>query len=349
MKGNLISKIIKRTLLALLFFILIINIPLTNLKHLETTNDYNNWMKDNLKNDTLLVETKMLGAHDAFSSEINYTSPPDVSADKIMTGLPGALLKGYLIKQSVTQKTDVNGLLKNGVRYLDIRLTYDNDTWVTKHNFVSSDFIKIADDLVTYLNTYQGEFLILDFQHIDGLDYNSDTDYQTFLKMLEDTTLLDYQYVDSNKSLGEITYQEITNNKTTSKIIIIDKFTKQNKETYSYNETIRSSWANTDNFANTVTFLNDEASYIKSTTTLDDSFKVMQAVLTTQMTPKGIVDSLVSWSLIARAEDFNNYLINNEAFDDLMEVLPIIMVDYANCNTNDFVDNIMEKIIEANK
>ncbi len=349
MKGKLIKQIIKRTLLALLFFILIINIPLTNLSHNETTNDYNNWMKANLKNDLLLVDTKMLGAHDAFSSEINYASPPDISADSIMTGLPGAFLKGYLIKQSVTQKTDVNGLLKNGVRYLDIRLTYDDDTWVTKHNFVSSDFIKIANDIVAYLDTYQGEFLILDFQHIDGLDYTSDTDYQIFLEMLEDTTLLNYQYVNSNKALGEITYGDITNNKTTSKVIIVDKFTKQDKETYLYDETIRSSWANTDSFANTITFLNDEASYIKNTTTLDNSFKVMQAVLTTQMTPKGIVDSLVSWSLIARAEDFNNYLITNEDFIDLMTVLPIVMVDYANCNADDFVDNIMEMIIEANK
>ncbi len=348
MKGNLIKKIVKRSLIALLFFILIINIPITSLNHTETTNDYNNWMKDNLSSDTLLIETKMLGAHDAFSSEINYASVPDVSADSIMTGLPGALLKGYLIKQSITQKTDSEGLLKNGVRYFDVRLTYNDGDWVTKHNFVSGDFTLIASNLVNYLETYQGEFLILDFQHIDGLDYSSETDYQIFLTMLDDVGLLEYEYVNNTKLLGEITYGDITNNATTSKVIIIDKFTKTDKETYLYESTIRSSWANTDSFTETMTFLNEESSYVASTSDLDNSFKVMQAVLTTQMDPQGIVDSLVSWSLIARADEFNNYLITTDDFNNLLETLPIVMVDYANCNTDDFVDNIMTIIIDAN-
>ena len=348
MKGKIVKKILKRISILLLLFIIIVNIPLISINHHETTNNYNNWMKDNLSNDAYLVDIKMLGAHDAFSSDINYFSAPDISADSIMTGIPGTLLKGYLVKQSVTQTTDTLGLLKNGVRYFDIRLTYDDGDWVTKHNFVSSDFNTITADFVSYLELYQGEFLTLDFQHIDGLDYNNDADYQIFIKMLEDSNLLAYQYVNNDKLLGEITYGDITNNGLNSKIIIIDKFTKDTKETYSYESTIRSSWANTDSFSETLAFLKEESIYVNSSGSLDNSFKVMQAVVTTQMSPQGIINSLTTWSLIERASNFNNYLISNQDFDIILDSLPIIMIDYANSNANSFVDNVMEIIINAN-
>ena len=166
--------------------------------------------------------------------------------------------------------------------------------------------------------------------------------------MLSDSGLLDYQYKNDSLQPGEITYGDITNNSVNSKIIIIDKFTKEAKDTYYYKSTICSSWANTDNFGRLLAFLLDESTYVESTDSLDNSFAVMQAVLTTQMSPQGIVDSLASWSLIARASNFNNYLISDQNFNVILDSLPIIMVDYANCNIDNFVENIMEIIINAN-
>ncbi len=344
----MIIKILKKFGITILLLLIIINIPIVSINHNDSTNNYNNWMKENLDNDIHLIDIKMLGAHDAFSSDINFLSSPDISADSIMKGIPGTLLKGYLVRQSVTQVTDVEGLLQNGVRYFDIRLTYNEGNWNTKHNYISSDFYVIIADFINYLETYHGEFLILDFQHIDGLDYNNNEDYQIFIEMLTTSGLLDYQYINNTKELGEITYGDLTNNGENSKIIIIDKFTKEEKATYDYDLSIRSSWANTDNFDSALEFLLEESNTVESSNDLNNSFKVMQGVVTTQMSLNGLTSSLISWSLIERAENFNNYLISDQNFNTIINSLPIIMVDYANSNDNNFVDKIMNIIIENN-
>ncbi len=342
------KKILIRIGILLLLFVVVINIPIITVKYEGTSDDYSNWMKENLDNEIHLVDIKMLGAHDAFSSDINYFSKVDVSADSIMRGIPGTLLKGYLVRQSVTQITDTEGLLKSGVRYFDIRLTYNEDKWVTKHNYVSSDFDKITEDIVDYLETYQGEFLILDFQHINGLDYSNDEDYQIFIDMLTDSGLFDYNYTSGTKQLGEITYGDITSDKVESNVIIIDKFTKEEKSTYYYESSIRAEWANMDDFSDTLEFLLEESNLVATSTELDNSFKIMQAVTTTQMSLSGIKNSLLSWSLIVRASHFNTYLITHDDFETINDHLPIIMVDYSNSDIDDFVDQVMTIIIEKN-
>ena len=243
---------------------------------------------------------------------------------------------------------DTLQLLNSGVRYLDIRLTYNNGEWTTKHNFTSSSFDSIASDIVEYLNEHDGEFLILDFPHINGLDYDSVEDYQIFLDMLEETGLFAFNYTNDLKELGEITYFDITNNKTSSSVIIVDKFRSESKETYLYETTIRSNWANNDSFSGTVQFLKQESELINESSEFDNSFKVMQAVTTMQKSLPGVLNSLTTYSLIERASDFNNYLIMHDDFEEIFNELPIIMVDYSNTNEDGFLDNIMQLIIDAN-
>ena len=338
----------KVTLLIILGLVIVLNIPIIQVNHQSSENDYSNWMSENIVNDINIVDIKMIGAHDAYSSEINVLSQPDEYAGSVMKGIPGTLLKGFLTKQSVTQITDTKGLLKSGVRYLDIRLTYNDEKWTTKHNFTSSDFSMVAEDLLNFLSEYDGEFLILDFQHIDGLDYDDADDYQMFIDMLEEAGLLEYNYTDELKSLGEITYNEITFNKTKSSVIIIDKFTKEGKQTYQYDQAIRSSWANDDDFDDTIDFLLEEGNLIDNSSDYDNAFVVMQAVTTMQMSLPGMVNTLKTWSLLERAADFNNYLIEHEEFPTLLNSYQIIMIDYANCNDDDFLDNMMQLVINYN-
>lgn len=335
-------------LLFVLVFIITINIPVIQINHQESENDYSNWMKENIVNDIDILDLKMLGAHDAFSSEINIFSKADIYSDSIMKGVTGTLLKGFLVRQSVTQIGDTQELLKSGVRYFDIRLTYEDGKWTTKHNFTSSDFSDIIEDFVKYLKEYDGEVLVLDFQHIGGLEYDSDEDYKIFYDMLEQSGLLEYNYTNELKTLGQIKYNEITLNKTQSNVIIIDKFTKEDKETYHYDKSILSNWPNNDNFEQTIQFLVEESIDVNNLGDYEDAFIVMQAVTTIQMSLPGIAKAIKTWSLVERAESFNNYLLEHEDFPVLLESYQIIMVDYANSNSKGFVDNIMEVIIDLN-
>jgi hypothetical protein len=345
----MLKKIIKIVALVLCIFIIGINIPITYIGNQISTNDYSNWMNESIDGNPKLVDVKMLGAHDAFSSEINFLSEVDPYASGIFKGVPGVLLKGLLVRQAVTQNANVNELLSSGVRYLDIRLTYKDNEWYTKHNYLAEQFEPIGENLVRYLDEYSGEFLILDFQHIDGIDYDSKEDYVIFEEMLERIGLLSYNYVSETKSLGDIRYLEITNNKTESKVIIIDKFTCEEKKTYYYETSIYSNWANNDDFESVFAFLQEDSVQVANDKNHEGSFKVMQAVTTMQSTPSGLIDGLRTWSLLNRASGFNDFLIFQEDFEEILNQLPIVMVDYSNTNENEFLDRIMEIIIMENE
>lgn len=341
------GKVLKIIIIIVVVIILLINIPVASVRHISSGTDYSNWMKETLDDNARIVDVRMLGAHDAFSSKINLLSPSDIHADSIMKGFTGILLKGFLVRQSKTQTADTEGLLKSGVRYFDIRLTYNEGKWFTKHNFLASDFTDITADIVSFLEEKNGEFLILDFQHINGLEYGSDEDYDLFIEMLETSGLLAYQHYDSN-GLRKISYSEITDDKQTSGIVIIDKFEKENKATYRYDTSIRSNWPDMDDYEDVLSFLKNESDYINSTEEFASTFRIMQAVTTMQLSLPGLINSIKTWSLIERASDFNARLVQDNEFDSLIDAMPIVMVDYCNTNENNFIDNIMSIIINKN-
>lgn len=346
----MIKNILKRILivfLVIIILVLVINLPINQLKHNETEQDYSNWMSETLSTEQKIIDIAMLGAHDAFSNEINLFSQLDpYESNDLMRGITGLLTKGFILRQSITQVSDVTTLLNSGVRYFDIRLTYEESQWWTKHNYLSGDFEEIAMQLKTFLEDHPGEFLILDFQHIHGLNYTKASDYQLFTKMLEDTELLDFAY--DSPDLSTLTYGMLTNEQTEAGVLITSKFEDSSGKVLPYQDSVRSNWADTDSFSGLMEFLIDEAAYVK-TNALDDRLVVMQAVLTMQMNAGGIYRALMDWSLINRAKDFNDYLINREEFYALLDDLPIIMVDYANTNRYTFNDDIMEIIMDFNE
>ncbi|XFA98289.1 hypothetical protein ACAG96_05285 [Candidatus Izemoplasma sp. B36] len=342
-----IGKSILVLLIILILFILVINIPIINFGHSQTDEDYSNWMSETLSNDQLIVDVAMLGAHDAFSNEIDIYSDLDpYNTDSIMQGFTGILVKGFIVKQSVTQISDVEMLLNSGVRYLDIRLSLFEDEWYTKHNYLSENFNLITPKILDFLENNPGELLILDFQHINGVDYGNIDDYQLFKQMLLDEGLFDYAYTVNN--LSNTTYGEITNSGTESKVVIISKFTNSSDEILYYDNSIRSNWADSDDFDYVLDFLEEESEFIV-TENLQDRFRVMQAVTTMQMNGSGILKALMNWSLVNRAKSFNNYLVEYEGLEELLEELPIIMVDYANSNSKKFNENIMDIIMDFNQ
>jgi len=345
-KSSVIKKVLIILVITIIILVIILNLPFVTLNHRESKNDYSNWMSETLTNDMLAVDIKMPGAHDAFSSGINIFSKLDpYNTDSIMKRIPGVLLKGFIVRQAVTQISIPKTLLEKGVRYFDIRLTYDDEKWITKHNYLSSDFPEAAAQITEFLKENPGEFLILDFQHIDGLNYEIDNDYDIFYSMLQSTGLAQYSYDRNIKELSTITYGDLTDEGTRSRVIIIDKFQKSNKKTFLYSTSIRSSWANSDDFDKVISFLEEEKSIIDNNSDIK-GFRVMQAVATMQMNFGGIINAIKTWSLIERAEDFNIYLFEYDGFKELSEIMPIIMIDYS--DSYQFVDYIMNFIKTEN-
>ena len=64
-------------LIVLLDVILIATLPINLWAHEASKAQYQNWMEETIDNDTKLIDIKMLGAHDAFSSKISYSSSVD--------------------------------------------------------------------------------------------------------------------------------------------------------------------------------------------------------------------------------------------------------------------------------
>ena len=154
-------------------------------------------MSENLGNEERIIDISMLGAHDVFSYDINLFSKVDeLSASSIMKGSIGTVIKGFSYKQSKTQVSDISTLLNNGIRYLDVRLTYseEDQTWYTVHNYYSSVVVDAVKDVVTFLKDNPGEFLIIDLQHIYGVDYDKTDDLNRIYDLLDQTGIFEYAY-----------------------------------------------------------------------------------------------------------------------------------------------------------
>lgn len=353
------------TLICILLVLLVsINFPVANFSKQTTSEDYSTWMYDTLNNNQPIIQVAMLGAHDAFTSQMSVFSPVDVeSADSIQTGFTGALIKGFSYRQSKTQVSDVTTLLESGVRYFDIRLTFNENKneWMTSHTYFASVFSEILSDINAFLEDHPGEFLILDIQHVNGVDYSDDATFLSIRNLFKDSGVLDYAYSELSKPLSQITVGDITSNKTQAGVIILSKFEEPDPQFFSYSQSIRSAWANTDSPEALFQFLSDEQDLIESGEALTgnqtseigidslNAFRVMQGVLTMQMSGDGIVKGLLDWSLLSRAKKINSSLIENPDFESWLSAMPIVMVDYADTNKDEFLDQIMQILITSNE
>lgn len=353
-------KIVKKTIRIfkriILFFILtifmllsIVNAPWFFVSSKTTTTDYSNWMSETIDSETKIIDIAMLGAHDAFSHDIDIFSPVDNnSADGLMQGFVGSLIKGFSIRQSKTQVVGTKELLQSGVRYLDMRLSFheSESQYYTVHNYFSTPLEEILSELKTFLEDNPGEFIVLDMQHVYGVDYDSEEDFLEVFGYFEEAMILDYVYPDNLKPLFTVSYDDITDSKSKGGLIILSKFTEDNEYFWDYEQHVRSNWANEDDYDKIITFLDLEAESIILDSTFQDNFRIMQAVATMEMSGSGIVNSFETWSLLGRAREFNEYLLEYDNLDMLLMAMPIIMTDFT--TDSNTIEGFMELIIESN-
>ncbi|MDP3130886.1 MAG: hypothetical protein Q8N15_06135, partial [Bacillota bacterium] len=346
--------------------VIVLNLTMNFFISKTTALDYSDWMLETLDGGRRVIDVAMLGAHDAMTSDISYFSKVDpLSAGSIQTGLVGALIKGFSVKQSKTQMSSTADLLARGVRYFDVRLTYNEaeEAWYTTHLYFSRPFSDDLAEIETFLADHPGEFVLIDIQHVYGVAYDDEAGYAGIHDLIDASGLFDRAVRDdAGDTLADLTYDDVTLNKTRGGVIIFSKFTTNDPSVWDYGTSIRSAWANTDDEDAAFAFLAAEADLIDAGTALTGNqisgyvgvdsrqgIRVMQAVLTMQMSGSGILTGIGSWSLIAKARGFNAALIERAEFLSWLASMPVVMVDYADSNHLSFNDALMELIVSYNQ
>lgn len=350
-------------LIVILDVILIATLPINLWQHEASNNQYHNWMEETLDDDILLINITMLGAHDAFSSKISISSSVDKAllktndkAAELADSSFGFLYKGLMVRLMKAQYSNVTTLLNKGVRYLDVRLTFNNNKneWYTTHTFLSDKVNKAFVEVSEFLNQNKKEIIIFDIQHIyderteDGRA--NENSYQEVKQLLIDTSLYDKAVDFSETSLSEMTYGNALSDSSTGKVVILMKDNLGDSKILNYETSIRSNWANTIDDDKLISFIDNEVNEVKGNEDELKKFRVMQAQKTAQISSsRDIYKTIISYSLLSMARKSNNFILTNEKIDEYLIYLPILMVDYSDTNYDSFNDKVMNKIININQ
>lgn len=318
--------------------------------------------RSNLSGDTRIVDIAMLGAHDAFSANIGLKSKPDPAESGIVaSGLVNKVFKGGLVRVLRAQTSSAAVLLKRGVRYFDVRVSYADGAWYTKHGLLDDLFANHISDVYKFLANNPDEFIIFDVQHI----YTGEKTISDFLQYFQSLALKDsghsltsFLNYTTNVPLSELTYYDVKGPTSGGIVFLLNDdgsaTYEEQKLFYARGDgedmtasLIRSKWHNQTKLQTMIPLIDEEASYLSSLPHLN-FLRVNQA----QLTPDYVKDpfgTLWGWSLINIAAKSNRQLLNHANFDGWLKVMPIFMVDFANSNSGQFNKKINEKIIAYNR
>ena len=345
-KKKQINKL-KKTLFAILgVFILVIvllllvgKLPFTLARsNKETT--YNNVISMAVKNhNPLITDIAMLGANDAFSSEITTKTEiiipdTDLSRPFIKTFADGAMSR-YLRRQH----SSVNDLLYGGIRYFDVKVAYYKEAYYTENIYLIKKIDSYLVDIMKFLSENPKEFVILDFSRISFFDKTFSDFYQYLLeiKYLE-TTIFDYIHYDSSKPLSELRYNDVIGNN--GGIILLLDLQDQNKLYYNRNEVLITIEYDHSSNVKLVNAINEKANQ-----KLDEAkLRINKACLT----PKSDFNTIINWSILRMADWFNATILA-EDLSSWFNTMPILVVDFADSGRGSFNRNINEFIIEYNE
>ncbi|XP_047108565.1 PI-PLC X domain-containing protein 3 isoform X1 [Schistocerca piceifrons] len=134
--------------------------------------DLENWMSDlpeELQNLPIIC-LAIPGTHDSGSSSITRMSPIAPDSGPLVRRLGkifGPIVKFLVYNWVVTQQTSLTEQLKYGIRYFDLRVATKKNCkeLYFVHGLYGSEISSLLQEVRAFLDTHQGEVVILDFQH----------------------------------------------------------------------------------------------------------------------------------------------------------------------------------------
>ena len=359
--------IVRCLLLILLFLVLSLIMPFSfSAKPRKKNLIYDNVMAEALEGkNPKVTDIAMLGAHDAFSHNMKLFSKICEHEEGIMaSAIAKYIANGLAVRMSRAQNASAKEMLYAGVRYFDVRISHSYGEYYTKHIYLSDTLASYVVEVIDFLESHQGEFIIFDIQHFsrgDDISYSDLNEYLGSIKNDNGKSLYDFVYYNGKyNTISDLTYNDVTMNGTASGVIILAKtpnyesiiyrdLEDSKKDDTGYN-TIRSLWHNTNSTKEMLDGIEEEYQYLLNNPELvEGKLVVNQAQKTALQTNTSIIKSLFSWSLLDMASSFNSKLIKQENFSKWLEVMPIFMVDNVTSMKGSFNKLANEKIIEFNK
>lgn len=303
----------------------------------------------------LIKDIAMLGAHDAFSHDIHLFSSldPAESSSSLVSQTPLRwLLGGVFVRYSKAQTVGTASMLSRGVRYFDIRVSYHNDSWMTKHGLISNHLSHYLLPFIDFLSTNPGEFVILDFQHVYlGSQSYADLIQAIISMKIDQQSIFDFVHYSSSTPIHQLTYDEVTYQKTKGGVVILFNTSPELSQFKHYSRLpneglIRSTWHDTANLHTLIESIHEEHRRIQALRERP-FLSVNQAQRTSNFSLKGISDTLFGWSLLSMAKEGNARLLE-EDWISWLETMPILMVDFATTNHRGFNVLVNEGLIAYN-
>jgi len=327
-------------------------------------------LKDVVKNETKIVDIAMLGSHDSFSDNISNKSNTNVNEDNIVNNdYVNFFGKGFATRMSKAQTCGAKDQLYAGVRYFDVRITKIDDSYYTHHGYLSDYLYVYLQEVVDFLGSHNGEYIIFDIQHfitkdtenysISQEEYQNLFDYIESFKNSSNKSILDYiNYDTSTDDIGNLTYGQVTKNGSESGVVLLAKtnefnfaYLRDNDGNYDENrnyKSIRSYWHNKNSDKEMLDGIENEYQFVKAHD-YSNKLVINQAQKTAFIASADIIRSVFSWSLLDMANNFNAKLVEDkDRFVRWLDYMPILMVDNSTSNKKDFNKKANEYIKEFN-
>ncbi|MGM9552216.1 MAG: hypothetical protein ACI3XA_08185 [Clostridia bacterium] len=344
------------------------------LKYAQDTQD--DYFFDNITNmNTRFISLNMLGAHNAFTSEM--TDKSDAAALKQENSMGGAyggaLAPNTALPRSKAQDKDTLEMLRAGARYFDIRVSrsesnssylgvsakHTNGVMYTTHALLGGELRPILYTIAQWAETHPGEIIVLDFQEF--YDYNSGYDGNSTAQSWRDLdTLLTQTGVNNyvtigNQSLKNVTYGDLTSNGTKAGIVLFGRATATNSSVGKFilrgtlnNAFEGKAYSNYDKSGTSIGS-SYSAAYIQAQVDHMDQYQ--------SVTGDSTGDNIIYWMFrIMQGQSEGSNLVTQGASDNTslyngivanpswLTALPVVMVNTVGTNT----DNIVTLLKECN-
>ncbi|MDR0883442.1 MAG: hypothetical protein LBN05_02395 [Oscillospiraceae bacterium] len=315
-----------------------------------TTHDYAHILRDNVpvNANPRVVNVAMLGAHDAFSNEIDPKSPLDPNSDTPILGNP--LLKllggGVFARQARAQRSNAYELAQRGVRLFDIRVTWDGTQWANMHSFISGAFEPNLRHLLRFLHENPGEMLLVDLQHVYPAPHTLD-DLVTWIGTIREDgqSLWDFVHYDPNAiPLGKLRWRDVVPEGKAGAVVLLKKEQTPGCRYY-YDDSV-ATWHNEPDTQTLLADIAAEYDRLRADpSNRQNGFSLNQA----QSTPPLSLKAIAYWSLLKDAETSNLAVLDHPDFDAWLRVMPQIWFNNTDSMVGDFNDRVVARLNAYNQ
>ena len=289
--------------------------------------DLGNWMAKlpSQIQEKPIRQLSMPGSHDSgvfYLDKNSSIAPGEGKVIKFLARMFGSCAKNIIYNWSITQDLSIYNQLKQGIRYFDLRVAYEETTkkFYVVHGLYGSTYSKLFEEFKHFAQEHPKEVLILDFNHL--YDFKTEQ-HRTFLKLIEQS-FSGMLYGPGTKG-ANCSLKDIWGCKKNMVVLYEDDASTKENPNFWSRTNIFSPWFNTDNVDTLIVDLNKRFGTIK-----DGCFNVFQAILSPQTSTiiKHVGGSLKNTLAVNCDQHVNNWLKSMKK--EKKKGINIVICDFVN-------------------